>query len=197
MGSIMMTRVMRGLKFWWFLYELPLRGLPEFPRYSISILSGLDVACARFVHIVHCVRHCASYTLCAVCSRLICKPTGWTPCSQPPITLLVNLAALLVLRWNTVDQWTTVDHSGTQWNTVNHWSTVEDRVCPWFSSPIELAVMLGRHVPHSQEGINQHWHICPKPPFSFPPKWSHGSYKRCWLIQCCQQFRVQGRCMVG
>ena len=30
-------------------------------------------------------------------------------------------------------------------------------MCPWFSSPIELAVMLGRHVPHSQEGINQHW----------------------------------------
>ena len=105
--------------FWFWTSFVGSSRIPQRPDILSPLApSGLDVACARFVHIVHCVRHCASYTLCAVCSRLICKPTGWTPCSQPPITLLVNLAAL-VLPWNTVEdsgpQWNTVEHSGTQW----------------------------------------------------------------------------------
>lgn len=177
MGSIMMTRVMRGLKFWWFFIWTSLVGSSRIPQ-SPDILSplapsGLDVACARFVHIVHRT-HCARFV-----PGSFANPPAGLPVLNPPLPCW----------WTRLHCWSS---DGTQWTSgpVEHsepvvrWSTVEDRVCPWFSSPIELAVMLGRHVPHSQEGIN---HICLKP----TPKWSHGSHKRFNVGQ--QMYNAVGR----
>ena len=142
-------------------------GLPGFPRGQIFYLHWVHLVWMLHVRglftlcIVHIVRglfpaHLQTHRLDSLFSTPH-YPAGELGCTGP-----------------------TMEHS----EPVVRWSTVEDRVCPWFSSPIELAVMLGRHVPHSQEGIN---HICLKP----TPKWSHGSHKRFNVGQ--QMFNAVGR----
>ena len=157
--------------------ELPLWGLPGFPRAQIFYL--------HWVHLVWMLHVRGLFTLCIVCGivhRTHCARFVPGSFANPPAGLPV-LNPPLPCWWTRLHCWS---YDGTQWTSrpVVRWSTVEDRVCPWFSSPIELAVMLARHVPHSQEGIN---HICLKP----TPKWSHGSHKRFNVGQ--QMYNAVGR----